>query len=114
MPVEVEAGQHLKQTALQDCGPESDVDGIQPTTPCHKLMVSPDDAPVPALFKYALTLISLPTSEPGEKVAWWVGFTYQGERCEVAHQKFGLRINLWTDKPRGGSGEAAGADLQEA
>ncbi len=35
---------------------------------------------------------------PGEKVLWWVNFTYKGEWCELALQKFGLRIYLRTDR----------------
>lgn len=48
---------------------------------------------------YALRLIGLNARGPGEKVAWWVDFSYQGQRCELAHQKFGLRLYLRTALP---------------
>jgi hypothetical protein len=43
------------------------------------------------LLRQALTLIGIRHDGPGEKVAWWVTFTYKGYPCEFAHQKFGLR-----------------------
>ncbi len=48
-------------------------------------------------LKYALNLIGLKAYGPGEKVAWWVEFTYRGEWCELAFQKFGLRLYLRTE-----------------
>jgi hypothetical protein len=30
-------------------------------------------------------------------VAWWVTFTYKGYPCELAHQKFGLRLRIGGD-----------------
>lgn len=56
-----------------------------------------DEAPVPALLKYTLSLIGLTAHGPGEKVAWWVNFTYKGEWCELAHEKFGVRLYVWTE-----------------
>jgi hypothetical protein len=38
---------------------------------------------------------------PGEKVEWWVNFSFKGEPCELAHQKFGVRIYLRTEAPEG-------------
>lgn len=49
----------------------------------------PHEAPAPVLMRYARTLIRLKHGGPGEKVAWWVSFTYKGHDCELAQQKFG-------------------------
>lgn len=98
LPGEAEAGELLKQRALRDFGPIP-CDKDERRGASYKLALSPSDAPVPVLFKYALTLIGLPAHGPGEKVAWWVNFTYRGEWCELAHQKFGLRLYLRTEKP---------------
>jgi hypothetical protein len=49
------------------------------------------------LLRYALTLIGIRHDGPGEKVAWWVTFTYKGYPCELAHQKFGLRLRIGGD-----------------
>ena len=51
------------------------------------------------LFKYALNLIGLKAYGPGEKVAWWVNFTYRGEPASLAYEKFGLRLYLRTEAP---------------
>src|SRR6266542_1351378 len=39
------------------------------------------------------------TARGRKSVAWWVNFTYKGDLCELAHQKFGVRLFLWTDAP---------------
>lgn len=57
----------------------------------------PGEAPIPVLLRHALALIGIPHSGPGEKVAWWVTFTYKGYPCELAHQKFGLRLRVGGD-----------------
>ncbi|MEU7864661.1 hypothetical protein [Nonomuraea sp. NPDC049141] len=98
LPGEAEAGKRLKQTALRDFGPFPE-DGHELRGEAYKLHLSRDDAPVPSLFRYALTLIGLTADGPGEKVEWWVNFTYQDEWCELAHEKLGLRLYLWTGKP---------------
>lgn len=49
------------------------------------------------LLRHALSLIGIPHSGPGEKVAWWVTFTYKGYPCELARQKFGLRLRIGGD-----------------
>lgn len=54
-------------------------------------------APVPQLIRYALASIGLTPQGPAEKVAWWVNFTYQGQACTLAHEKFGLRLYLHTE-----------------
>lgn len=99
LPGEAEAGERLKQTALRDFGPEpEDDDDKRWNRSSYKLTISPDDAPLPALFKYALTLVGPMAYGPGEKVAWWVNFTYRGELCTLAHEKFGLRLYLRTER----------------
>lgn len=45
----------------------------------------------------ACSLVGLPLSGPGEKVAWWTTFVHDGARYELAHQKFGLRLRLASD-----------------
>jgi hypothetical protein len=96
LPGEAEAGERLKQTALRDFGPVPKDQERRGRS--YKLTLSPDDAPVPSLLKYALILIGLEAYGPAEKVAWWVNFSYRGEWCELAHQKFGLRLYLHTDR----------------
>lgn len=96
LPGETEAGERLKRTALRDFGPIPDNDA--PLGKSYKLNLSRDDAPVPSLLKYALALIGLEAYGPSEKVAWWVGFTYRDERCTLAHEKFGLRLYLRTER----------------
>ena len=97
LPGEAEAGERLKQTALRDFGPVPE--DRERRGRSHKLTLSRDDAPVPSLLEYALILIGLEAYGPEEKVAWWVKFSYRGEWCELAHQKFGLRLYLHTDRP---------------
>jgi len=91
LPGEAEAGERLKQTALRDFGPVLVEDDERPGM-TYKLSLNRHDAPVPSLLKYALNLVGLKAYGPDEKVAWWVDFTYRGEWCELAHQKFGLRL----------------------
>ncbi|MDV7357693.1 hypothetical protein R4282_32385 [Rhodococcus oxybenzonivorans] len=54
---------------------------------------------MPPLLRSALELIGLKAYGPAEKIAWWVDFTFRGEQCQIAHQKFGVRIYLTTDSP---------------
>ncbi|MFJ1767865.1 hypothetical protein ACIOD2_46615 [Amycolatopsis sp. NPDC088138] len=95
---EDEAGQRLKRTALRDFLPVPD-DVREAPGPGYQFRVSRDTVPVPVLLKYALKLVGLPAHGPGEKVAWWIDFLYQDERCELAHQKFGVRLMLATEAP---------------
>jgi len=88
-----EAGHRLKQTALRDFGPAPKQQEEAPS-PSRRLEISSSEAPIPGLLKLALTLIGLESRGPGEKVAWWVNFTYKGQSCELAHEKFGLRLYL--------------------
>ncbi|MBT2275893.1 hypothetical protein [Rhodococcus qingshengii] len=87
----------LQNTALRDFGPPSE----QSTSsgPAHQLRLSPQDAPVPVLLKYTLELIGLETLGPAEKVAWSIDFTFKGDHCQIAHEKFGVRLYLTTDTP---------------
>jgi hypothetical protein len=107
LPGAAEAGERLKRTALRDFGPP----GADPheNETSFRLTIHPNDAPLPGLYRYALALIGLEAHGPGEKVAWWVDFTYKGERCTLAFQKFGLRIYLRTER----SEEEAGKTLGE-
>ena len=91
-----EAGERLKQTALRDFGPP--IDNSQ-RSGGYILELDRNTAPVPRLLMYALSLIGLQAHGPGEKVEWWVDFTYRGQWCELAHQKFGLRLYLRTEAP---------------
>lgn len=61
------------------------------------------------LLRHALALIGIGHNGPGEKVAWWVTFTYKGFPCELAHQKFGLRLRIGGDL----TGDQAGDLLSE-
>ncbi len=97
LPGEADAGEPLRRTALRDFSATDKTTRRVGTT--YRLTLSSDDAPVPVLLRYALTLIGLEARGPGEKVAWWVNFTYRGEWCELAHQKFGLRLYLRTERP---------------
>ncbi|WDP99051.1 hypothetical protein PVK74_24820 [Micromonospora chalcea] len=95
LPGAAQAGERLKRTALRDFGPVADHHVRQGTS--YKVTLDPHEAPLPALLKFALNLIGIEAHGPAEKVAWWVNFTYRGEWCELAHQKFGLRLYLQTE-----------------
>lgn len=96
LPGAAAAGERLKRTALRDFGPPNQATRSEKS---YRRTIHPHEAPLPSLFKYALTLIGLEAHGPGEKVAWWVDFTYKGEWCELADEKFGLRIYLRTEAP---------------
>lgn len=98
---EEEVGQRLTTTTLRDFSSPTPHDSRDFTLPSYVLELRPDEAPIPVLLRHALTLIGNTYSGPGEKVAWWVNFTFKGYDCELAHQKFGLRLRI------------AGADLEE-
>jgi len=88
-------GQHLKSAALRDFSPP--MTGPEVPGANYKLNMSRHSAPVPQLLRYALTSTGLTAQGPAEKVAWWVDFTYKGQPCQLAHEKFGLRIYMRTD-----------------
>ena len=96
LPEAADAGERLKRTALRDFGPDPE---NEPKGTSYKMTLDPDEAPVPSLLKYALTLIGLKVYGPGEKVARFVNFTYRGEPCVLAYEKFGLRLYLRTEAP---------------
>lgn len=96
LPGATAAGERLKATSLRDFGPP--VEGEVSRT-SYKVPVDPVDTPVPALWRYALTLIGLESHGPGEKVAWWVNFSYKGEPCTLTDEKFGVRLYLTTTAP---------------
>lgn len=91
------AGERLSQTALRDFGQPIPHEERDYGLPSYRVTLLPQEAPVPALLRHALTLIGLRHNGPGEKVAWWVSFTYKGYSCELAHQKFGLRLRIGGD-----------------
>lgn len=97
IPGSAQVGERLRQTALRDFAPPTDNagDNVQ----IYRLQLSSRDAPVPRLMMYALDLVGLSARGPSEKVAWWTDFNYQGQRCQLAHQKFGLRLYLQTELP---------------
>lgn len=90
------AGERLAATALRDFGPPI-ADDRDYDLPSYRVTLLPHGAPIPVLLRHALTLIGIRHSGPGEKVAWWVTFNYKGYPCELAHQKFGLRLRVGGD-----------------
>lgn len=91
------AGQRLSKTSLRDFGQPIPYAERDYDLPSYRVSLSPAEAPVPVLLRHALTLIGIRHNGPGEKVAWWVSFTYKGYPCELAHQKFGLRLRIGGD-----------------
>ena len=91
------AGEHLSKTSLRDIGPPIPHGERNYDLPSYRVTLMPQEAPIPVLLRHALTLIGIPHYGPGEKVAWWVAFTYKGYPCELAHQKFGLRLRIGGD-----------------
>lgn len=102
---EITAGERLAKTVLRDFGTPVPRDERDYDLPSYVVTVPPREAPIPVLLRHALALIGIPHRGPGEKVAWWVTFTYKGHPCELAHQKFGLRLrvggNLTEEQARG-------------
>lgn len=91
------AGDRLSQTVLRDFGPPIPDEERDYNLPSYRVSLSPQEAPVPVLLRHALTLIGIRHRGPGEKVAWWVTFTYKGHLAELAHEKFGLRLRVGGD-----------------
>jgi hypothetical protein len=94
---EAAAGEHLSKTSLRDFGPPIPHEERNYDLPAYRVALLPQEAPIPVLLRHALTLIGIRHHGPGEKVAWWVTFTYKGYPCELAHQKFGLRLRIGGD-----------------
>lgn len=95
LPGDIEAGRHLKETALRDFGPRPE--GGKPRGKTYKLPVNRDDVPVPDLLRYALKLIGLDSFGPGEKFVWGVDFAFRGQPFQLTFAKFGLRLYLNSD-----------------
>ncbi|MCK0111753.1 hypothetical protein MWU75_06340 [Ornithinimicrobium sp. F0845] len=91
------SGERLSKTTLRDFGPPIPHDERDYDLPSFRVTLSPQEAPIPVLLRHALALIGIRHNGPGEKVAWWVTFTYKGFPCELAHQKFGLRLRIGGD-----------------
>ena len=91
------AGERLSKAALRDFGPPIPHDERDYALPSYRVGLTPEAAPVPVLLRHALALIGVRHSGPGEKVAWWVTFTYKGYPCELAFEKFGLRLRIGGD-----------------
>lgn len=98
LPGEADAAERLKRTSLRNFGvmPEPGNDDEHWRLPSYKFGLY--DVPVPALYKYSLNLIGCNAFGPGEKVLWWIPFTYNDEWCQLALQKFGLRLYLRTSR----------------
>lgn len=90
-------GARLSKTSLRDFGPPIPHEQRDYDLRSYVVTLLPGEAPIPVLLRHALALIGIPHSGPGEKVAWWVTFTYKGYPCELAHQKFGLRLRVGGD-----------------
>lgn len=88
------AGARLSKTSLRDFGPPKPHEQRDYGLRSYVVRLPPREAPIPVLLRHALTLIGIPHSGPGEKVAWWVTFTYKGYPCELAHQKSGLSLRV--------------------
>lgn len=91
------AAERLSKTALRDFGQPIPCADRDYDLPSYQVSLSPAEAPVPVLLRHALTLVGIRHHGPGEKVAWWVSFTYKGYPCELAHQKFGVRLRVGGD-----------------
>ena len=87
-----DAARRLRSTSLRDFrDPNTDSDKTRRYRR-YKRSVSRDEIALPGLARYALELVGLPSRGPGEKVAWWVNFLFQDRQCELALEKFGLRL----------------------
>ena len=73
----------------------------------HKVMLGPDDLPVPSLARTVLAVIGCRNLGRGEKLAWEYVFRFEGLRCALALQKFGLRFYVdSTDAANAAAAEA--------
>lgn len=95
LPGVVDTTERLKNGPFRDFGlpPEGKDDGET----VLKTPLTPDVVPVPSLWKAALELIGLESRGPGEKVAWWINFTYKTVPCTLASEKFGVRLYVSSD-----------------
>lgn len=88
------AAERLSKTALRDFRPRLSDEAPDYDLPQYRVTLPSEEAPIPVLLRYALELIGIDYTGPGEKVAWWTTFVYKGYHCELAHQKFGLRLRI--------------------
>lgn len=95
-PADEEPGSYLRRTCLRDFAEPVDRRGPD-NAKTYLRVLTPDAVPVPRLLRAALELIGIPSYGPGEKVEWWVPFTFEGELCGLAHEKFGLRLRVTTN-----------------
>ncbi|MDF0528589.1 hypothetical protein P0W64_02030 [Tsukamurella sp. 8F] len=94
---EEEAGRRLSETVLRDVGQPIPHEARDYSLASYRSEFSSREAPLPVLLRYALSLVGLKHHGPREKVAWWVPFTYRGYPCELAHEKFGVRLRIVGD-----------------
>lgn len=88
-----EVAKRLQSTSLREFrDPRADLNDKSRRYRRYRRPVSLEEVPLPELARYALKLIGLSSSGPGEKVAWWVHFLFQDLQCELALEKFGLRL----------------------
>ncbi|MFJ2620097.1 hypothetical protein [Glutamicibacter sp. NPDC087344] len=89
-----DAAKRLSATSLREfLDPITDTDKTRRYRR-YRRSVSRDEIALPGLVRYALKLVGLSSFGPGEKVAWWVNFLFQGRQCELAFEKFGLRLYI--------------------
>lgn len=87
-----DAAKRLSATSLREfLDPKNDKDTTRRYRR-YRRPVSREEIALPGLARYALKLVGLPSAGPGEKVAWWVNFLFQGRQCELELEKFGLRL----------------------
>ncbi|MDZ7931836.1 MAG: hypothetical protein U5N21_17995 [Rhodococcus sp. (in: high G+C Gram-positive bacteria)] len=94
LPGIAETATWLKKGPLRDFAQPTERSDAHGTT--VKKSLTRDDVPVPALWKAALELVDLKAGGPGDKVAWWIAFTYKTVPCTLASEKFGVRLYVTT------------------
>jgi hypothetical protein len=66
--------------------------------PSYRISIDRNDMPVPGLIEYMLVnVLGFQNFGPDEKLRWLVSFSYQGMRCSLAYQKFGVRLYIAKD-----------------
>lgn len=94
LPNTAELFERLRATALRGFEPPPAEWGGRPSGGSGRLTITYAECPIPRVMALALSLAGLRLSGPGEKVAWWSTFAFDGVRFELAHQKFGLRLRI--------------------
>ena len=95
LPGAADAAEFLRTGPLRNFRPPADRETYGGLNARMNLELA--DFPVPELLRRSLELAGIPSHGPGEKVAWWVSFDYEGHHFQLAHQKFGLRLYSNTD-----------------